>query len=200
MQIIELNTSELIPDPNNARTHDEKNLNAIKGSLAKFGQQYPIVIDDKNVVLSGNGRLEAAKDLGWKTIKVVRSDLKTETEKVGYKLADNQSAILADWDMDVLGSELHALREDGFEIEEIGFDPGDFKIGEEIDGVGFPDLPEGDKEDFRQITFTLHNDQADVVEQALESATSLGSYDGEINQNKNGNAIHRVCQSYLLKT
>ena len=121
MQVEELEVSSLIFDPNNARTHDEKNLNAIKGSLAKFGQQYPIVIDDKNVVLSGNVRLEAAKDLGWKTIKVVRSDLKTETEKVGYKLADNQSAILADWDMDVLGSELHALREDGFEIEDIGF-------------------------------------------------------------------------------
>lgn len=126
MQIIELPIEKLVPDPNNARKHDSKNLDAIRGSLAKFGQQTPIVIDAQNIVLKGNGTVEAAKQLGWTSIKTVRSQLTTNTDKVAYALADNRSGELASWDMDVLGSELVALRDDNFDIGEIGFDDSDF--------------------------------------------------------------------------
>jgi len=130
LEIIEVSIDSLIPDPNNARKHDQKNLDAIKGSLAKFGQQTPIVVDDKNVVLKGNGTVEAAKAMGWSTIKTVRSTLETNTDKVAYALADNRSSELAAWDMDVLGSELMSLRDDGFDIGDIGFDDGDFDFDE----------------------------------------------------------------------
>jgi len=61
MQIETILVADLHLDPSNARNHPTKNLDAIKGSLAKFGQQKPIVIDKNNVVIAGNGTLEAAK-------------------------------------------------------------------------------------------------------------------------------------------
>lgn len=141
MQIEKIPVDKLIPDPNNARKHDEKNLSAIKGSLSKFEQQKPIVIDSKNVVIAGNGTLEAAKALGWTHIDCVRSKLSTNTDKVAFALADNRSAELASWDDEVLGKELHSLFEDGFEIADIGFDPGDFDL-EPVGNEGLTDPDE----------------------------------------------------------
>lgn len=114
----------LIPDPSNARRHDEKNLAAIKGSLAKFGQRKNIVTRN-NVVLAGNGTLAAAKSLGWTKINILRADDMTATEAAAFALADNRSSELASWSDDVLGSTLHALREEGFDLSEIGFDVSD---------------------------------------------------------------------------
>lgn len=108
-------------DPANARKHSVKNLNAIKGSLAKFGQQKPLVIDKNNVVIAGNGTLQAARDLGWDKIDVVRTQL-TGPEAIAFALADNRSGELAEWDMTILGETLHSLREINFDLPQIGFD------------------------------------------------------------------------------
>lgn len=72
MQIEEVAIASLAFDPSNARKHSVKNLDAIKGSLAKFGQQKPIVISN-GVVVAGNGTLEAARSLGWESIRAVTS-------------------------------------------------------------------------------------------------------------------------------
>ena len=136
MQILDLPVDKLVPDPNNARLHDEKNLDAIKGSLAKFGQQHPIIIDEKNIVLAGNGRLEAAKSLGWQKIKCVRSSLTTSTDKTAFKIADNRTGELASWDDEILGKELVSLKDDGFDIGDIGFDE-DF-LGDDEEPEGKP--------------------------------------------------------------
>ena len=65
----------LVLDPANARKHPEQNLEAIKGCRAKFGQQKPIVVGQGDVVIAGNGQVIAARMLGWKEMKIVRSDL-----------------------------------------------------------------------------------------------------------------------------
>ena len=122
MQIISMLLSDLTTDPNNARTHDGTNLSAIRGSFKKFGQQMPILIDNGGVILAGNGRYLVAKELGWEKIDCIVSDLLTATEKTAYALADNRTAELADWDRDILGLQLLALQDDGFDIGEIGFE------------------------------------------------------------------------------
>lgn len=122
MKIIKMKIADLIHDPANARKHDDKNLSAIKGSLAAFGQQKPIVIDEKNVVLAGNGTLEAAKSLGWTEIGCVVTDLKTSTDKKAFALADNRTSELASWDTDILSDALKGLTLDDFDITSIGFD------------------------------------------------------------------------------
>lgn len=112
-------------DPTNARKHGVKNLSAIKGSLAKFGQQKPIIITKSYVIIAGNGTYYAAKELGWKEIDCRITDLEGAVA-MAYALADNRTAELAEWDMDILGKQLQALNEDNFGISEIGFDLGDF--------------------------------------------------------------------------
>lgn len=121
-----LKIKDLICDPSNARSHSQKNLDAIKGSLAKFGQQKPIVISKDNVVLAGNGTLLSAKDLGWTEIGVIRSAL-AGAEAVAYAVADNRSGELASWDDDVLSRTLAALKEDNFDLDAIGFDAKDLE-------------------------------------------------------------------------
>lgn len=108
-------------DPANARKHPERNLEAIKGSLARFGQQKPIVVSKDGVVVAGNGTLAAARVLGWEKVSVVRTAL-TGTDLTAFALADNRTAELAEWDDTVLGATLHSLREIDFDLGSIGFD------------------------------------------------------------------------------
>jgi hypothetical protein len=98
----------LSQDPANARKHDDKNLEAIKASLRRFGQQKPIVVDSSNVVRAGNGTLAAATALGWDSINVVQTDLQG-SEATAYAIADNRTAELADWDESVLAASLSSL-------------------------------------------------------------------------------------------
>lgn len=111
----------LVLDPANVRLHDAKNLEAIKGSLARFGQQKPIVVDAKGVVLAGNGTLTAARALGWKTITVARTSL-TGSEAVAFALADNRTSDLSTWDLPALGDITAGLTGEGFDVGAIGFD------------------------------------------------------------------------------
>jgi len=89
--------STLTPDPRNARKHGKANLASIEDSLRKFGQQKPIVIDGTGKILAGNGTVEAAKAIGWTHVAAVRSSL-SGPEAIGFALADNRTAELADWD------------------------------------------------------------------------------------------------------
>ena len=123
-------TVEFIPvavlhaDDKNVREHSERNLDAIKASLAKFGQQKPIVIDEQNVVIAGNGTLVAAKSLGWNEIAVVRSSL-SQTEATAFAIADNRTSELASWNLDGLDLALRDLSSVGVDLIDIGFSSGD---------------------------------------------------------------------------
>ena len=95
-------------DPANVRKHPEQNLAAIKASLSRFGQQKPIVVGTGNVVVAGNGTLAAAKALGWRTVKAVRTTL-TGAEATAFAIADNRTAELAEWDEASLHQQLAAI-------------------------------------------------------------------------------------------
>lgn len=109
MNVETVKIDSLTFDPANVRKHDEKNLSAIKASLNRFGQQKPIVVDASGVVRAGNGTLAAAKALGWKEIRIVRSSL-AGSEATAYAIADNRTAELAKWDDDALAQTLAALQ------------------------------------------------------------------------------------------
>ena len=126
MQTTTIAISDLSSDPANARSHSKANLDAIAGSLRRFGQQKPIVVDSSGVVRAGNGTLAAAKLLGWEEIEVVHTKLKG-SEATAFAIADNRTAELADWDDDVLAASLHGLDE---ELQEAtGF------VGKELDEI-----------------------------------------------------------------
>ena len=110
-------------DPANTRKHGKKNLDAIKASLRRFGQQRPIVVDSRGIVLAGNGTLAAALELGWTEIAVVKSDL-GGVDATAFGIADNRTAELAEWDEN-LGDILASLKAEDFPLAEIGFDEED---------------------------------------------------------------------------
>ena len=121
MNIEEINIAELDLDPANVRRHDASNLDAIRGSLKRFGQQKPIVVNEKGVVIAGNGTLTAARALGWDRIKIVRTEL-MGSEATAFAIADNRTAELATWDDGALVEQLSALElEDGALLEAAGF-------------------------------------------------------------------------------
>ena len=123
MKLETIKITNLVPDPNNARTHDDTNLKAIEGSLKEFGQRKPIVITKDNIIAAGNGTVEAAKRLGWTDIQAVRVPADWDEDRIkAFALADNRTAELASWNPEVMASQLIDLQEAGFDIEEFGFE------------------------------------------------------------------------------
>lgn len=104
----------LTPDPRNANLHPEESTQAIMESLQVFGQLKPLVVrQGTNVIVAGNGTLEAAKRLGWQFIAVVKADL-NHVNALHYGLADNRVAQLSRLDYEVVQqiiSELEAAGE-----------------------------------------------------------------------------------------
>ncbi len=142
MLVIEsVEVENLVPDPTNARKHDEANLKAIAGSLNLFGQRKPIVVTKAGVVVAGNGTLEAAKSLGWTEIDVVRVPADWSADQVkAFALADNRSAELASWDEQVMAAQLLELDAAGFDIAEFGFEASDAPVDPE--SVEEDEIPE----------------------------------------------------------
>jgi ParB-like chromosome segregation protein Spo0J len=134
MKIESIKVADLSLDPSNVRKHSRRNLDAIKASLRKFGQQKPIVIDAKGIVLAGNGTLTAAQELGWTEISATRTEL-TGVEATAFAIADNRTAELAEWD-DALTDVLKSLAGEGFDLNDIGFSADDIKDVEEKTAPG----------------------------------------------------------------
>ena len=108
MKVESISIEDLSQDPANARKHGERNIQSIIDSLRAFGQQKPIVVDKRGIVIAGNGTLDAAKSIGWKKIDIVRTDLEG-SQATAFGIADNRTSELAEWDGEVLGSLLDSL-------------------------------------------------------------------------------------------
>lgn len=113
---------ELTSDPANVRIHNAENIEAIKGSLKRFGQQKPIVVDHKGVVVAGNGTLEAARQIGWTDIQVVVTNLES-VAATAFAIADNRTSEVAAWDLVALTETLKALKENDVDLADLGWLP-----------------------------------------------------------------------------
>ena len=142
MKIKTVAVNSISQDPANLRKHGERNIDAIVASLRKFGQQHPIVIDSKGIILSGNGRYMAAVKLGWHEIDVVESDL-TGSSATAYAIADNRTAELAEWDTTALAETLRALQSEEFDTDAAGYS--ESEIDALVEGLG-SELLGADKE------------------------------------------------------
>lgn len=116
--------SNLTPWARNARTHSKKQLRQLAESIRTFGFTNPVLIDDQNKILAGHGRAEAAQLLGMERVPCVRLEHMTPDQKRAYVIADNQLALKAGWDEDILAAELGALLELDldFDIDVVGFE------------------------------------------------------------------------------
>lgn len=139
MEIIKLKITEIKPYDKNPRKNDGA-VDAVAESIKQCGYCAPIVIDEDNVILAGHTRLKALKKLKYKECECVRKVGMTEEQKRKYRLLDNKTNELADWDIDLLKGELDGL---DFLDFDFGFDIG---IESEPQAIVEDDAPEVDNQ------------------------------------------------------
>ncbi len=130
--IIEIPLADCVAAPLQVRVHTAAGLRALTGSLGTFGAVAPIVIDKDNRIVSGHGRVAAAKLLGWTTFPAIRVDDLTPEQIEAYKIADNRLAERSSWNDRAVAEILRDLSQIslGFDLEVTGFEQPeiDFRI------------------------------------------------------------------------
>jgi ParB-like chromosome segregation protein Spo0J len=116
----------LIPYAKNARTHSDEQVAQIAASIREFGWTNPILGDGENGIIAGHGRMLAARKLGMTLIPVIELAGMSETQKRAYIIADNNLALNAGWNRDLLSLELGDLGALGFDLALLGF--GDLEL------------------------------------------------------------------------
>jgi len=134
--------SELRPWPGNPRTHGDRQLTALKAAIRKFGFTAPVLVDPAGFILSGHGRVQAARDLSLASIPTRVIDGLSESAKRAYVIADNKLALLSDWDKAQLKAELEILMHTEFDIETTGFSTAEIDLM--LDGQSEPDKADSD--------------------------------------------------------
>ena len=143
MDVIDLPLEQLIPYARNPRKNAAA-VATVAASLKEFGWRQPIVVDEAMVILAGHTRLEAARQLGLKTVPVHIARGLTPAQAKAYRLMDNRSSENAEWDEALLGLELGDLQGDGFDLGLTGFD--DEELNRLLAALGEEDAREGEDE------------------------------------------------------
>ena len=118
LDIVMMKISNLHNYENNPRKND-KAVDAVANSIKSFGFKVPIIIDKNNVLVCGHTRVKAAKKLGIDEVPCIIADDLTEEQIKAFRIADNKTAELADWDVDKLIDELKGIEID---MQQFGFD------------------------------------------------------------------------------
>lgn len=149
MQVQSMKIDEVKPYPNNPRNNDD-GVEAVANSIKEFGWQQPIVVDKDNVIIVGHTRYKAAKKLGMKEVPVVVANNLTPEQVKAYRLADNKTGELTDWDMSLLDDELGDIAD--INMSDFGFDLDIPEDKEEVQEDDFDEeVPEEPKSKLGQI-------------------------------------------------
>lgn len=201
MKIEQIALDRLIPYARNSRTHSDEQVAQVAASIREFGFTNPVLIDGEGGIIAGHGRVMAARKLAIDKVPCIRLAHLTEAQRRAYVIADNKLALNAGWDDEMLALELLDLRGDGFDLSLTAFSAEElgeiFKAFDVSPLDQMPALPSGDRAPFQQVTFTLHDSQAEQVQAALKAAGKMGPYNGSPNENGNGNALARICETFL---
>lgn len=119
MQVQSMKIDEVKPYPNNPRNNDD-GVEAVANSIKEFDWQQPIVVDKDNVIIVGHTRYKAAKKLGMDKVPVVVASNLSDEQVRAYRLADNKTGELTDWDMSLLDDELEDIAD--IDMSDFGFD------------------------------------------------------------------------------
>jgi hypothetical protein len=167
MELLKMHLDCIIPYDKNPRKNDCA-VDAVVESIKQCGYCQPIFVDEDNVIIAGHTRYKALKKLGYKECEViVRTDM-TEEQKRKYRLLDNKTNELAEWDLGLLAEELEGLDFGGF----------DFGFGGEAEEIDIDELDDDEEEDYKAIVKFTFDDYASYsrVEYRLkEIADEIGA-------------------------
>lgn len=119
--------ADLIPYASNSRTHSDAQVAQIAASIREFGWTSPILVSGDDTIIAGHGRLLAARKLAMVEVPVIVLDHLSKAQQRALVIADNQLALNAGWDMDMLKAEIETLNMQGFELDILGFDDGELQ-------------------------------------------------------------------------
>jgi hypothetical protein len=191
-----VNLDTLVLDPNNAKHHGPKSIQGIQKSLTKYMQKKPVVVrKGTNVVLAGNGTVEAARGLGWTHIAatVVEMD---DLAAAGYAIADNRTAELSDWNYERLQETMNTLRGAGEDLEDLGWTPDRLSTILAADWSP-PQVVEETETPADEASHPLWLTQAQlaVVQQAMTLVRdTAGAKEDEL---PDGYCLEEICKTYL---
>lgn len=193
MKVVKRKISELIPAEYNPRYISEEQLGHLKASIQRFEAVEPVLVnmhkDRKNIIISGHQRIKAAKSLDMTEFPCVELKLDRDKEReLNIRMNKNTGG----WDWDELANhfDTEELTEWGFTEKEL------FAYDESGFGEDF-ELPDGDKEPFQQMTFTLADEQAEFIKERIAEIKKTDGYkyaETFGNENGNGNALYLLCQ------
>ena len=194
MQIEKVKISQVKNNPNNPRVIKDFQFKKLVKSIKESPwmlQLRSIIVNDDNIVLGGNQRLRACKEAGLKEVYIIKASSLTEEQQREFIVKDNLSS--GEWDWDALANEfdMQSLNDWGLKL------PVQIEDSEEF-GTSF-DLPDGDKEPFQQMTFTLADEQADQVRNGIEDIKRTEEYkycETMGNDNSNGNALYLIIMQW----
>ena len=169
MEIIFKKTNELIPYANNTRTHPDGQVQQIASSIKEFGFTNPVLLDEKDGVIAGHGRIMGAKLLQLDEIPTITLKGLTEAQMKAYIIADNKLALNAGWDEELLVIELQTLNELDFDYSNLGFDF-DFEDDNWETDIEIPVDNLSEKEEQIQIVIKCSDDQ---IKQQLEDEIAI---------------------------
>ena len=186
--------SKIKANPNNPRVIKDDKFKKLVKSIQEFPKMMelrPIVVNDDMVVLGGNMRLKACKELGLKEVPVIKASDLTEDQQRQFIIKDNVG--FGEWDWEVIANEWDAEELQGWGLDLPGFDVDFDKFGDEFS------LPDGDKAPFQQMTFTLADEQAEEIKNAIASIKETDEYkyaETMGNENSNGNALYLIVKQW----
>ncbi len=136
----------LIPYARNSRTHSEAQIAQIAASMKEWGVTSAVLVDEDGGIIAGHGRVLAARKLGKTEMAVMIARGWTDAQKKAYVIADNQLALNAGWDKELLKLELDELDDMGFDLELTGF-----SLDEMANIFDDPSFQPGSEEDQGQL-------------------------------------------------
>lgn len=170
MEIKEIPVKALKPYKRNPRKND-KAVEYVANSIRSFGFKVPIVIDSNYEIVCGHTRWKAAKTLGMETVPCIMADDLTEDQIRAFRLADNKTAEMADWDFDLLELEFNDIDPDLFDMSDFGFFNEDIEKGPDetyTAKINIPQYePKGEKPDYSEL---CEHDKYDELIQEINSS------------------------------
>ena len=199
MQITNIPIDQLKPAKYNPRLdlqQTDKEYQDIKRSIVEFTLVEPLVINKDMTVIGGHQRLKVLKDLQYKEVPCIVIDLDKQKEKM-LNIALNK--ISGDWDRPRLKDILLEIDTGEFDVNLTGFDEKEIEtlmtqFHQDEYNTDF-ELPDGEKAPFQQMTFTLADEQAELIKQNMVIAKKdiVETFD---NENSNGNALYRMVKEW----